>query len=64
MYQELKNKAITNISTINAYQQQLTNINFNIEQLNNSNKKLKDELDLLTQSRTGFQIGICLLHLR
>lgn len=50
MYQELKNKAITNISTINAYQQQLTNINFNIEQLNNSNKKLKDELDLLTQS--------------
>lgn len=49
-YKDLKTQAISNISAINTYNQQLTNINSNIDELMKSNESIKNNLHWLTQS--------------
>lgn len=49
-YKDLKTQAISNISTINTYRQQLININNSLNDLNKSNKELKEKSGLLTTS--------------
>ncbi len=50
MYSDLKNRAISNISTINAYKKQLSDIEFNLDGLNKVNKETKAKVELLTKS--------------
>lgn len=49
-YKDLKTQAISNISTINTYRQQLLNVTSNIDDLTKSNEILKSNVTLLTQS--------------
>lgn len=49
-FQELKTKAISNISTINAYRKQLSEIDNSISKLRDENSSMKDNLTLLTRS--------------
>lgn len=49
-YKDLKTQAISNISTINTYRQQLVNITTNINDLNKANESIKENVNLLTQS--------------
>lgn len=50
MYQELKAKAISNISSVKAFKNQLSTVTDNVDSLKNDNKALKDKLILLTRS--------------
>lgn len=50
MYNDIKNRAISNISTINTYNRQLLDIDFNLEGLHKKNKEAKERVELLTKS--------------
>lgn len=50
MYSELKNRAISNISTINTYNKQLVDISSNLDILFSTNKDTKKKIELLTKS--------------
>lgn len=50
MYNDIKNRAISNISTINTYNRQLLDIDFNLEGLHKKNKEAKEKVELLTKS--------------
>lgn len=50
MYSDLKNRAISNISTIGAYNKQLSDIDFNLSSLYTKNKEVKSKIELLTKS--------------
>lgn len=50
MYSDIKNRAISNISTINAYKKQLSEVDYNLGDLKNKNKDIKDRIELLTKS--------------
>ncbi len=50
MYNDIKNRAISNISTINTYNRQLLDVDFNLEGLHKKNKETKERVELLTKS--------------
>ena len=50
MYNDLKNRAISNISSINTYKKQLDDINFNLNNLLAATSDTKRRVELLTQS--------------
>lgn len=50
MYNDIKNRAISNISTINTYNRQLLDVDFNLEGLHKKNKETKEKVELLTKS--------------
>lgn len=50
MYQELKTRAISNISSINAFKKQLSEVNNSVNALKEDNLVYKDKLTLLTKS--------------
>lgn len=50
MYSSLKNRAISNISTINTYKKQLSEVSFNLGELQNKNSETKERVELLTKS--------------
>lgn len=49
-YKDLKTQAISNISTINTYRQQLINVTNNINEINKVNEATKENTKWLTQS--------------
>ena len=58
LYKELKTRAISNISTINTYKQQLVNVNNDIADLNKSNEDIKNKLHLLSKSLEVMKVCI------
>lgn len=50
MYNDIKNRAISNISTINTYNRQLLDVDFNLEGLHKKNKETRERVELLTKS--------------
>ena len=50
MYNELKNRAISNISTINTYNKQLDDILYNLDNLVKNKGENKDRIEILTKS--------------